>query len=141
MKRLVIIFVLFLAATPASAQFLDDFSAGLESMITYYNDDEKVVNPGETDVRSNNYLRFNYFKRSFSASLQLESYIEEALLGYAPEFNKKLGVSMFSVAYTHNKMELSAGYLFDQFSSGLSFRTWEDRQLGLNNALVGVHLK
>ena len=141
MKRLVIIFVLFLAATTASAQFLDDFSAGLESMITYYNDDEKVVNPGETDVRSNNYLRFNYFKRSFSASLQLESYIEEALLGYAPEFNKKLGVSMFSVAYTHNKLELSAGYLFDQFSSGLSFRTWEDRQLGLNNALVGVHLK
>ena len=140
MKRLVLIFVLYLLVHTASAQFLDDFSAGLESVITYYNDDEKVINPGETDLRSNNYLRFNYFKSSFRASLQLESYIEEALLGYAPEFNNKLGLSMFSVAYTHKKLELSAGYLFDQFSSGLSFRTWEDRQLGLNNALVGVHL-
>ncbi len=140
MKRHVLAFVLFLLVNTVSAQFLDDFSGSLESLITLYNDDDKVINPGDTKVRSNNYIRFNYFKSRFRVSLQFESYLEEALLGYAPEFNEKFGFSMFSVVYTHKKLELSAGYLFDQFSSGLSFRSWEDRQLGLNNALVGAHI-
>ena len=86
--RLLIITLFIMAANNSlNAQFINDLSGSLESQITYYTDDDKVVNPGDTDFRSNNYLRFNYFKNKYSASIQFESYIEEALLGYAPEFD------------------------------------------------------
>lgn len=138
MKGLIIVSGLLLVSCVSKAQFTNDFSAGLESTVTFYQDDDKIINPGDTKVRSNNYLQFNYYKNGFGASVQLESYLEEALLGYDPEFDKKLGLSMFSASYSHKKWRVSAGYLFDQFSSGLIFRTWEDRQLGLNNALIGM---
>ena len=138
--RLFIFVLIVLASDIMNAQFINDLSGSLESQITYYTDDEKVVNPGDTDFRSNNYLRFNYFKNKFNASIQFESYIEEALLGYAPVFDQKFGFSMASLSYNAKHLKVSGGYLFDQFSSGMSYRSWEDRQLGINNALVGVNV-
>ena len=139
--RLLIITLFIMAANNSlNAQFINDLSGSLESQITYYTDDDKVVNPGDTDFRSNNYLRFNYFKNKYSASIQFESYVEEALLGYAPEFDQKFGFSMASVSYSTSHAKLSGGYLFDQFSSGMTYRSWEDRQLGINNALVGINI-
>ena len=32
---------------------------------------------------------------------------------------------------------MTAGYYYEQFGSGLLLRTWEDRALGINNALRG----
>lgn len=134
-------FIIFCFGTQiAYSQFIDNFSAGLESTMTYYADDDKIINPGDTDFRSNTYLRFNYFNNEFSANIQLESYIEEALLGYSPVFNEKIGLSLFSLAYKKKNFSVEAGYFFDQFSEGLSYRSWEDRQLGLNNALLGANL-
>ncbi len=132
--------ILVLMCINVSAQFIQDFSGSLESLATYYTDDDKVANPGDTDFRSNNYLRFNYFKNKFKASIQFESYIEEALLGYAPELDQKFAFSMASFAYANKNLKVGAGYVFDQFSGGLSYRSWEDRQLGLNNALVGANI-
>ncbi len=130
-----------LSVSSMYSQFLEDFSGSLESQIIYYTDDDKISNPGDTDLRSNNYIRFNYFKNNFKASIQLESYFEEALLGYSPDLDQKFGFSMASVGYTTKKFQIEAGYLFDQMSSGLSYRSWEDRQLGLNNALVGTNIQ
>ena len=74
--RLLIITLFIMAANNSlNAQFINDLSGSLESQITYYTDDDKVVNPGDTDFRSNNYLRFNYFKNKYSASIQFESYV------------------------------------------------------------------
>ncbi|MCA0933502.1 DUF6029 family protein [Lutimonas saemankumensis] len=140
MKAPLFIIILFFGSQLALSQFMENFSGSLESTLTYYTDDDKIINPGDSDFRSNNYLRFNYFKNDFSANVQLESYIEEALLGYSPVFNEKIGLSLFSLAYKKEKFSIEAGYIFDQFSEGLSFRSWEDRQLGLNNALFGAHI-
>ncbi len=136
------ILILFVLLSPVvSAQFINDFNGSLETQATYYTNDDKVANPGDSDFRSNNYLRFNYFKKTFSASIQFESYLEEPLLGYAPDLNQKFGLSMASFSYSNKDLKIAAGYVFDQFSSGLSYRSWEDRQLGLNNALVGANIR
>ena len=141
MPKKTFVLILFALLSPViSAQFINDFNGSLETQATYYTDDDKVANPGDTDFRSNNYLRFNYFKNKFKASIQFESYIEEALLGYAPDLNQKFGLSMASFSYSTKDLKIAAGYVFDQFSSGLSYRSWEDRQLGLNNALVGANI-
>ena len=91
-KQFILILIVLLSQV-ISAQFINDFSGSLETQATYYTNDDKIVNPGNTDFRSNNYLRFNYFKNKFSASIQFESYIEEALLGYTPDLNQKFGLA------------------------------------------------
>ncbi|MGI9531242.1 DUF6029 family protein [Lutimonas sp.] len=136
-----IVFIIIISSHELCAQFIDNFSGSLESQSTLYTDDDKIVNPGSANFRSNNYLRFNYFRNSFKASIQFESYVEEALLGYSPDLDQKFGFSMASVGYSTKKFQIEAGYLFDQMSSGLSYRSWEDRQLGLNNALVGSNIQ
>lgn len=42
--------------------------------------------------------------------------------------------------FKHESLDITAGYLYEQFGSGLIMRFWEDRQLGLNNALKGVRV-
>lgn len=141
MYRYFLLFSISLISLPSHAQFINDFSGSLESQIAYYTDDDKIINTEETRLRSNNYIRFNYSRKKFQASVQFESYYQEAILGYSPELNKDLGLSTVSIGYTNKSLEVSAGYLYDQFGSGLIYRAWEDRQLGLNNALIGGKVK
>ena len=38
-------------------------------------------------------------------------------------------------------MDITAGYFYEQFGSGLILRSWEDRQLGINSAIQGARVK
>ncbi|MXN91450.1 hypothetical protein GR160_09430 [Flavobacterium sp. Sd200] len=86
-------------------------------------------------VRSNNYLLVNYQYKGFSAGIQAEAYAP-ALLNYNPGFDG-VNVGTWYAAYRTNKLELTAGYFYEQFGSGLLLRAWEDRALGINTALRG----
>lgn len=141
MYRYNLLFIVSLLPFLFYGQFINDFSGSLESQIVYYTDDDKITNPEEAELRSNNYIRFNYSRKHFEASIQFESYYQDAILGYSPELDQHLGLSTFSLGYTRKSLGLSAGYIFDQFGSGLIYRAWEDRQLGINNALIGGKVK
>ncbi|POR30592.1 hypothetical protein BWK58_00980 [Flavobacterium columnare] len=102
----------------------------------YVNDNGlKVIQP-EYPIRSNNYLGVNYNYKRFTAGIQGESYVDQALLNYNPEY-KKTNVGTWYLNYKSNKLDITVGYLYQQFGSGLILRTWEDRALGINNALRG----
>jgi len=93
----------------------------------------------EDKIRSNAYLKFDYSLKHWDFSAQIESYLPKALLNYSPELGT-LSVGTIYARY-HNAdllgLDISAGHLYDQLGSGLVFRTWEDRQLGLNNSILG----
>jgi hypothetical protein len=38
-------------------------------------------------------------------------------------------------------VEITGGYFYDQFGSGITFRAYEDRALGIDNALLGARIK
>ena len=42
--------------------------------------------------------------------------------------------------FKHETIDITAGYFYQQFGSGLILRSWEDRQLGINNALKGIRV-
>jgi hypothetical protein len=73
----------------------------------------------------------------WSAGLQVESYEKNALLNYNPKY-KGTNVATYFVNYKDKTFDLTAGYFYEQFGSGLILRSWEDRALGINNALRGV---
>lgn len=113
------------------------FFGGLESIGTWYlNDKGLEVRHPEDPVRSNTYLLLNYKYRGFSAGLQAESYEEQHLLNYNPRY-ENTNVATWFAQYQNEKVQLTAGYFYEQFGSGLLYRSWEDRALGINNALRG----
>ena len=88
-------------------------------------------------MRFNNYLKLDYrFLKNFTASVQLESYEPFALLNYSPNF-EGTNLGTYSLNYRNSKLDVTAGHFYAQFGSGLILRNWEDRQLGINNALLG----
>ncbi|MNK14868.1 hypothetical protein D3C87_329990 [compost metagenome] len=110
---------------------------GFESNAQWYlNDKGRKIDHPEDPVRSNNYLLVNYQLKGFSAGVQVESYEQNALLNYNPGF-KGTDLGTYYASYKTSTLELTAGYFYEQFGSGMLLRAWEDRALGINTALRG----
>lgn len=110
---------------------------GFESNTQWYlNDEGRGIEQPNNPIRSNNYFLINSQYSNFSAGFQLEAYESDALLNYNPGFHDG-GVGTYYFSYQTEKLELTAGYFYEQFGSGLLLRAWEDRALGINTALRG----
>ncbi len=141
MKRLTLILVGVVALTlSASAQQVlgnGQVSGSLESSSIYYTPDKKIERP-EDHFGSNNYLKVDYANGRFSAGIQMNAFMP-ALLGYdAYKDGKKFYLASKYIQWRDKNFEILVGDIFDQFGNGLIFRSFEDRQLGLNNSLEGV---
>ncbi|HMK05961.1 MAG TPA: DUF6029 family protein [Flavobacterium sp.] len=113
------------------------FFGGFESNSQWYlNDKDLNVAHPDIPLRSNNYLFLNLKYKGWSAGIQGEAYEDQALLNYNPRFDKT-DVATYFVQYKNQMIDITAGYFYEQFGSGLLFRGWEDRALGINNALRG----
>ena len=118
------------------------FFGGLESNSQWLLDDEKFDFPApDEQFRSNNYFQLNYSLGNFTAGLQYESYLPMALSGYSPTWDGQNGIGTYYLNFKNETLDVTAGYFYEQFGSGLILRTWEDRQLGINNAMKGVRVK
>ena len=85
---------------------------------------------------SNNYIKVDYYKDRLSAGIQLEGYFPTTI-GY-PISEYSLTLSNAYVSWIDKSYSVTAGSFYEQLGSGLLFRSWEDRALGLNNALLGA---
>ncbi|MFD2516718.1 DUF6029 family protein [Salinimicrobium flavum] len=136
------LFLLFLFTLPwlTFSQDTGNFYGSFESNSQWLQDDEGLdfTAPSE-DLRSNNYFNLNFSLKNFTVGLQYEAYLPEPLLGYDPllEGNE---IATYFLNYKNENVEVTAGYFYEQFGSGLILRFWEDRQLGINNAMRGVRL-
>ena len=136
------IFTLLLICNTSSAQDFGDFYGGLESNSQWLQNDSEIdFDAPEERFRANNYLALNYNFKRFTIGAQYESYLPAALLGYAPIYNNENGIGTYYINYKDDLMDITAGYFYEQFGSGLILRSWEDRQLGLNNAIKGIGAK
>ena len=110
---------------------------GFESNSQWYlNDVEREINHPEQPIRSNNYLLLNYNYGKWTAGIQAESYAPKSLLNFNPKY-EKTSLGTYYLNYKTEKIDLTAGYFYEQFGSGLLLRSWEDRSLGINNAIRG----
>lgn len=119
------------------------FSGGFESNAQWYLNDrglkDEFNNPTahpEDPLRSNSYLFVNYKYKKWVFGIQGEAYEQNALLNMNPKYNQT-NIATYFAQYKGEKLDLTAGYFYEQFGSGLLFRSWEDRALGINNALRG----
>lgn len=116
------------------------FSGGIESTSQWYQDDEDIGFEQPNDpFRSNNYINLDYNYGKFSAGVQYEAYLPTALLGYSDKFNDNK-IATYYVNYKGEQLDITAGNFYEQFGSGMVLRSWEDRQIGINNSIRGVRV-
>jgi hypothetical protein len=141
MKKLILGAFIFMGAISFS-QENGYFFGSLESNSQWLLDDEPFdFTAPEDQFRANNYLQLNYSLGKFTAGVQYESYLPSALLGYSPTWDGQNGIGTYYLNYKDETLDITGGYFYEQFGSGLILRTWENRQLGINNALKGVRVK
>ncbi len=87
----------------------------------------------------NGFANILYTKGKFTAGLRYENYLN-ALQGYPTGF-KGTGISYRFITYKSDFLEVTAGSFYEQFGNGLTLRTYEERNLGLDNALDGIRIK
>ena len=87
---------------------------------------------------TNTYLDLNLYSRHVNAGARFE-FLQHPLPGYETDF-AGWGIPFFYAAGIFKKAKLTIGDFYDQFGNGLVFRTCEDRSLGIDNSLRGVHL-
>ena len=85
---------------------------------------------------SNDYLKLDYHRNRLSAGMQLEGAFP-SVVGY-PIPETLLSLSNLFVSWRDDSYSVTAGTFYEQLGSGLLFRSWEDRMLGLNNAMLGA---
>ncbi|MFY7742514.1 MAG: DUF6029 family protein, partial [Flavobacterium sp.] len=142
-NKTVIIFLgctFFAFAQTDSTEVKKDYGrvyGGFESISQWYlNDKGRGIIQPEDPIRSNSYLFLNYQIKGWTAGVQVEAYEKNALLNYNPEF-EGTNLATYFINYKSNKFDITAGYFYEQFGSGMLLRAWEDRPLGINTALRG----
>lgn len=112
-------------------------TGSFETNSIYYVDDPttSAIVPDDR-FGSNNYLKLDYYRGRFSAGIQAEGYLP-VLQGYPTDL-KRATLANFYAMWADENFSVTAGTFFDQFGSGLLFRSFEDRTLGINSALLGA---
>ncbi|WP_338408944.1 DUF6029 family protein [uncultured Flavobacterium sp.] len=135
-----IFFISFVVKMHAQEDIKGRFFGGIESNSQYYLDDSELGDFAfENRFRSNNYLNLNYNYGRLSGGILAEGYEKNALLNYNPKL-KGTNIGTFYLNYKTNKLDVTAGHIYEQFGSGMILRTWEDRALGINNAIRGARI-
>ena len=116
------------------------FSGSLETNWGFYMKDDKLgVKKVEDKVATNTYLTLGYSFKAFRFGLEYDIY-EPPMIGFSPEWEGCKLMRGFA-EWTGKSLELRAGTVYEQFGSGLIFRTYEERALGINNALLGGNIR
>jgi hypothetical protein len=108
----------------------------------YYNEDEDIgaVVPPQR-FAANAWMNLIYTNNNFEAGGRFESY-EPHLAGYpAGQPYLGSGIGYRYAKYRMADLEVTMGNYFEQFGQGLIFRSYEERYLGVDNAMDGFRVK
>ena len=96
------------------------------------------VPPSKTGY--NAFANVLYNQGDFSAGIRYESYLN-SVLGFPGRFDGS-GIGYRFARYADNDrgIDVTVGNFYDQFGSGLVFRSYEERNLGIDNAMDGFRL-
>jgi hypothetical protein len=119
---------------------LGDIHGNIQASGQYYIPDSTI---GAADVPEkmgfNGFANILYTRGKFTAGIRYECYLN-ALQGY-PTGYKGTGIPYRFASYKSDFLEVTVGNFYDQFGNGLTLRAYEERNLGLDNALDGVRIK
>jgi len=102
-----------------------------DSAIGAYEVDEKML--------MNAFANLLYSNGNFNAGLRFETYLNP-IQGYDPRY-KGSGVPYWFGSWRNDQFEITVGNFYEQFGSGMILRSYEERNLGYDNAFKGAKVR
>lgn len=105
----------------------------------YYQPDSLIGAPKVPEkMLSNAFANINYTKGNFSAGMRYETY-NNVRQGFDARYKGNGVVNRFA-RYKTDLLDLTVGHIYEQFGSGLTFRTYYEPGLLYDNALDGIRV-
>lgn len=144
MKKLTTAFLGALIASMGAGEAHADYPVAVhgsvQADIVFPEIDEEIdaVGPYSHKMLFNTYADVNLASRYVDAGLRAE-FMKWPIPGYEDDF-AGWGLSNFYVKGKYKGFDLTAGDFYEQFGSGFILRTYENRALGIDNAIRGGRL-
>ena len=134
------ILLCFLLPQSVFAQLSGDYT-----LSTSFYDRDEDIGTGTTQYlrehsSAESWLFMNYRYQNFEFSLRHDLFHNSPLLDPDEAYTEQ-GIPFFSASADIEDLSITVGSFYDQFGSGLLFRAFEDRQIGLDYAMQGARLQ
>lgn len=86
---------------------------------------------------ADSWLNLNYRISGFDIGIRFDGFLNSQLINPVRETNAA-AIGRWYVTKDIDKLRVSVGYLYDQFGSGLIYRSFENRPLGIDQSLFGA---
>lgn len=147
MKRFIAVltFIISTCSINVNAQNGGYLSGDLMTNVNFFNRDAEI-NAANNPLYDNylsggeSWLNLRYYNNGFTASLRADAFHNSNLYNPLQALNG-FGIGAWTLSKEFNDLTITGGYIYDQIGSGILFRSYEDRGLLIDNALVGLHLK
>lgn len=145
MKQITIITLLFfaLAAKNLYSQGVlgnGKFSGNFQTDAQYYQKDSLIgAEEVEEKMLINAFANIVYTNDKFTAGMRFEMY-QNPLVGFNRKY-KGSGIPYRYATYNNGDWEVTIGNYYEQFGNGLLFRSYEERNLGFDNAMDGIRFR
>ena len=113
----------------------------------FYIDDPRLGQFGTNTTQYKNekssaeaWLFLNYKVKGYTFSARYDMFHNSALLNPTEAYTNQ-GMPFYSIEKSFDKLTITAGSFYDQFGSGVLFRAYEDRVIGLDFAMQGLKLE
>lgn len=94
----------------------------------------------KSKVRGNAFLNLNYSIGGLSVGTRYEFYLFP-LIDMEKIDYKGQGFTYYYADYKNSFIQVTAGTFYEQFGSGLALRAYEERELGVDNSLLGGRVR
>lgn len=141
------LYLLFICCAARSMMAQSQFSGDLQINSEFYQRDSVIGAYGTPHYDNllsgvDSWLQVNYQNPSagLDAGIRLDVFNNSNLHNPGIPYTDQ-GIGRWYISKTLDQLKITGGYIYDQFGAGLVFRSYEERPLGIDNALFGVELQ
>ena len=85
------------------------------------------------------WLNLKYQYKGFDVGVRFDVFHNSFIFNPTRETSKE-GLAYWYINKKVKKLDITAGYFYEQFGSGITFRTYEARALGIDQSVLGIRL-
>lgn len=142
LNRLIILFIVAHCSVVSFAQEGANIYGAFQSNANFFIRDTTIgaANIPQYDNQkfgADAWLNLNYSYKKVNVGIRYDLFNNSNLLNPSSSYTDQ-GIGMWFAEVNLNKLDIRAGYIYDQIGSGLIFRSYEIRPLLIDNALIGV---
>ncbi len=121
-----------------------EFSGNFQTNVQFYVKDSSIgatTTQYQKELSSTDaWLLLNYKYSGYLFTARFDMFNNSPLWNPQEAYTKS-GIGIWTISKDIEKLNVTAGYFYDQFASGMVFRAYEDRNIGLDFGIQGVRLR